>query len=396
MGPSPMISESPKTPRMVPTTSNFVEINTLENGQQISIPEPVGLTKLHAPDPLNRHEIPHLSVKNHPIPRKLVLGLHTGGPARVARGIHALAQKKQNIWPVNPHLDPASVFPHEDQSVLNQGRQTYASTVSGRPTLLQAERSERTSFSTILAAPQDLVILSITHMPPGLHRGEPSFILTVEEEAAPFEPFKFTLVGKFSHQKPSMAKVRDCFMKFGFFGDYRLGLIDSKHVLIHLMHENDYSRMFLRSLYYIDGCPMRVLKWACDFGPDCEIHIAPVWLSFPLLPVHMRSKGVIFALAKIVGGDGQRFWQTVVYEKPPLFCSKCRHMGHSLGQRRAGGPPFTHSPTVVLSGQPPPSTSLPHLPTQTISAPPVTSTVTEITDRAKKAKGKEVVVDQPQ
>ncbi|KAL2505564.1 Uncharacterized protein Adt_21185 [Abeliophyllum distichum] len=83
----------------------------------------------------------------------------------------------------------------------------------------------------------------------------------------------------------------------------------------------------------------------------------------------MRSKGVIFALAKIVDiplhideatadllrpsearvcvevnlehklperiwidrGDGRSFWQTVVYEKPPLFCSKCRHMGHSLG-----------------------------------------------------------------
>ncbi|KAL2462036.1 Uncharacterized protein Adt_45456 [Abeliophyllum distichum] len=95
-------------------------------------------------------------------------------------------------------------------------------------------------------------------------------------------------------------------------------------------------------------------------------------------------------------GDGRSFWQTVVYEKPPLFCFKCRHIGHSLGQCRAGGPSFTPSPTIALLGQPPPSTSLPPLPTQTISAPPVTSTVTEITDRAKKAKGKKVVVDQPQ
>ncbi|KAL2538298.1 hypothetical protein Fot_19689 [Forsythia ovata] len=35
-------------------------------------------------------------------------------------------------------------------------------------------------------------------------------------------------------------------------------------------------------------------------------------------------------------------------------------------------------------------------PAQTVSAPPATSTVTEITDRSRKAKGKEVVVDQPQ
>ncbi|KAL2501227.1 hypothetical protein Fot_35075 [Forsythia ovata] len=51
MGPSPMISEAPKTPRMVSPTSNLTRINTLENVQQISIREPVGPNMLHAPDP---------------------------------------------------------------------------------------------------------------------------------------------------------------------------------------------------------------------------------------------------------------------------------------------------------------------------------------------------------
>ncbi|KAL2538992.1 Uncharacterized protein Fot_20383 [Forsythia ovata] len=51
MGPSPMISEAPKTPRMVSPMSNLTRINTLENVHQISIREPVGPTKLHAPDP---------------------------------------------------------------------------------------------------------------------------------------------------------------------------------------------------------------------------------------------------------------------------------------------------------------------------------------------------------
>ncbi|KAL2538679.1 hypothetical protein Fot_20070 [Forsythia ovata] len=51
MRPSPMISEALKTPRMVFPTSNLTGINTLENVQQISIRDPVGPTKLHAPDP---------------------------------------------------------------------------------------------------------------------------------------------------------------------------------------------------------------------------------------------------------------------------------------------------------------------------------------------------------
>ncbi|KAL2543778.1 Uncharacterized protein Fot_13011 [Forsythia ovata] len=58
MGPSPMISEAPKSPRMVSTTSNLTRINTLENMHQISIREPVGPTMLHAPDPQIGNVIP--------------------------------------------------------------------------------------------------------------------------------------------------------------------------------------------------------------------------------------------------------------------------------------------------------------------------------------------------
>ncbi|KAL2537850.1 hypothetical protein Fot_19241 [Forsythia ovata] len=55
MGPSPMISEAPKSPKMVSPTSNLTGINTLENVQQISIRKPVGPTMLHALDPQIGH-----------------------------------------------------------------------------------------------------------------------------------------------------------------------------------------------------------------------------------------------------------------------------------------------------------------------------------------------------
>ncbi|KAL2545606.1 Uncharacterized protein Fot_14839 [Forsythia ovata] len=66
MGPSPMISEAPKTPRMVSPTSNLTGINTLENVQQISIRDPVGPTKLHAPDPQLGTVIPTTRPKFQP------------------------------------------------------------------------------------------------------------------------------------------------------------------------------------------------------------------------------------------------------------------------------------------------------------------------------------------
>lgn len=55
----------------------------------------------------------------------------------------------QNIDPVNPSSFPTSIFPHEAQTKLNQGQKTYATEVSDRPSLSQAERSSRKSFALV-------------------------------------------------------------------------------------------------------------------------------------------------------------------------------------------------------------------------------------------------------
>lgn len=81
------------------------------------------------------------------------------------------------------------------------------------------------------------------------------------------EPYKFTLVGKFVHRRPSMINVHDSFSQFGFCGDYTLGLIDNTHILIHLEHEDDYARLFLKPMWYIDCSPVRVFKWTLSFSP---------------------------------------------------------------------------------------------------------------------------------
>ncbi|KAL2526604.1 Uncharacterized protein Adt_11658 [Abeliophyllum distichum] len=171
----------------------------------------------------------------------------------------------------------------------------------GPHAISSSERSMRKSFASVLQSAPDSACHQFLAKEPFLHRGEPALTITDDEEASLAEPFKFTLVGKFSHRKPSMVEVRNSFQKFGFTGDFKIGLIDFKHILIHLTHEDDYSRLFLKPLWFIMGCPMRVLKWTCDFHPDAEIPIAPVWISFPLLPVHLRAKEFLFALSKLVG-----------------------------------------------------------------------------------------------
>ncbi|KAM7504440.1 hypothetical protein LguiB_003344 [Lonicera macranthoides] len=46
---------------------------------------------------------------------------------------------------------------------------------------------------------------------------------------------------------------------------------------------------------------MRVFKWTIDFRVDIEAAIAPVWVSFPQLPILFFAKQSLFAIASMVG-----------------------------------------------------------------------------------------------
>ncbi|KAL2497861.1 Uncharacterized protein Adt_23411 [Abeliophyllum distichum] len=331
------------------------------------------------------------------------------------------------------------VFSQEAESALNNGRKTYAAAVTEKQAISSSERSMRKSFASVLQSAPDSACHQFLAKEPFLHRGEPALTITADEEASLAEPFKFTLVGKFSHRKPSMVEVRNSFQKFGFIGDFKIGLIDFKHILIHLTHEDDYSRLFLKPLWFIMGCPMRVLKWTCDFHPDAETPIAPVWISFPLLHVHLHAKEFLFALSKLVGvplrideatadllrpsearvcvevnlehklpdrvwikrGESRSFWQPVVYEQLPHFCAKCRHMGHLIDKCRAGMPPLdvekvaqATKPVGAKASKP---ITVPKPTVDPATKPvdvelPVTDEV-PLVERIGKGKGKEVVVE---
>ncbi|KAL2469431.1 Uncharacterized protein Adt_37567 [Abeliophyllum distichum] len=147
------------------------------------------------------------------------------------------------------------VFPQEAQSALNNGRKTYAAAVTEKQAIFSSERSMCKSFASVLQSTPNSTCHQFVAKEPFLQRGEPALTITADEEASLAEPFKFTLVGKFSHRKPSMVEVRNSFQKFGFTGEFKIGLIDFKHILIHLTHEDDYSRLFLKPLWFIMGCP---------------------------------------------------------------------------------------------------------------------------------------------
>ncbi|XP_015389274.2 uncharacterized protein LOC107178506 [Citrus sinensis] len=113
---------------------------------------------------------------------------------------------------------------------------------------------------------------------------------------------------------------------------------------------------------------MRIFKWTTNFRCSEESPIVPVWISFPYLPVHfMHCRETLFSIASAIGkplridqataslarpsiarvlveydvtqpplpririgvGDSG-FWQNVIFEKIPLYCASCKHLGHTI------------------------------------------------------------------
>ncbi|KAL2527460.1 Uncharacterized protein Adt_12514 [Abeliophyllum distichum] len=197
---------------------------------------------------------------------------------------HALGVQPKATYGSNQPRDSCTIGMHPEAKLASIG----GSHIGGTPILA-------------LSIVGDSIMTSVCGKEPYLHHGDPALVISSDDEASLAEPFKFTLVGKFSHCKPKMVEIRSIFQKFGFCDDFKLGLIDYKHILIHLTHEYDYNCLFLKPLWFIDGCPISVLKWTRDFYSDAETSIVHVWISFPLLLVHLCANEFLFALSKIVG-----------------------------------------------------------------------------------------------
>ncbi|XP_071933880.1 uncharacterized protein [Coffea arabica] len=135
---------------------------------------------------------------------------------------------------------------------------------------------------------------------------------------------------------------------------------------IHPTAEEDYTRIFLRRTWFIQGSPMTVSKWTLDFNVNQESSIIPLWVLLPSLPLHFFDKKYLFKLGSLIGrplqvdsatlnlkrpsvtrllvevdvakstapriwiGDvDDGHWQKVEYEEWPKFCSFCEKVGHS-------------------------------------------------------------------
>ena len=210
-------------------------------------------------------------------------------------------------------------------------------------------------------------IKSVPMKPLGHHHGMPAVLFTKEEIALMAEPFKLSLVGKFSFGRPSMEVIQKFVSTLHLKGACKVSLLDKRHVLIQLGHDEDYTRLWTRQSWFFQGYTMRIFKWNPQFHCNEESPIVPVWISLPYLPVHfMKCQTALFSIASAIGNplrvdhatatlsrptvarvlvecnvsqptftkevwvgdEDSGFVQEIIIEKIPDYCMACKHLGH--------------------------------------------------------------------
>ncbi|KAL0327394.1 UNVERIFIED_CONTAM: hypothetical protein Sangu_1817400 [Sesamum angustifolium] len=107
-------------------------------------------------------------------------------------------------------------------------------------------------------------------------QGRPTLSFADAETEELAASYRFSLVGKFSHGALSYSQMHQLIARLGIQGAFTVSMINSKHTLISLSSKSDYSRLWLRRIWFLQGFPMRVFKWTPTFTPTQESSVAPI------------------------------------------------------------------------------------------------------------------------
>ncbi|KAL0297843.1 UNVERIFIED_CONTAM: hypothetical protein Sangu_3176700 [Sesamum angustifolium] len=80
-----------------------------------------------------------------------------------------------------------------------------------------------------------------------------------------------------------------------------MGVINVRYVFIKFALEEDYTKPWMKSIWFVDGFPMRVFKWTLTFNPQEEAPIVSVWVHLPELPILFFDREALFSIARLLG-----------------------------------------------------------------------------------------------
>ncbi|KAL2231763.1 UNVERIFIED_CONTAM: hypothetical protein Sindi_1356300 [Sesamum indicum] len=266
--------------------------------------------------------------------------------------LHPLTESNRSTQSTQHFQPPASSIPPP-----NLPKKSFAEVVAPSRAMKTAKTAPHKYF--LADSPQPAIGTILTD-----DQG-PKLLFTDAETEVLAAPFRFALVRKFSYGTPSYSMLHKLMAGIGIKNKFTVSMLNNRHVLISLSCESDYTRLWLRRIWYIQGYPMRVFKWTPTFTPSKESSIVPVWVSFPELPEHLFRKEVLFTVANMIGTPlqiddatlnqskhskaracieldllkprlehfliqicGATIVQRIDYEDIPHYCSLCKHVGH--------------------------------------------------------------------
>lgn len=124
-----------------------------------------------------------------------------------------------------------------------------------------------------------------------------------------------------------MEQARILFSRLGLKGNFFLGHLDPKHMIIRLHEEGDFIRLWLREVWYFDAYPMRTFCWMPDFRLDAESSIAPVWVTIPYLSFFLINKQGLFSIGSLLGKPLTMGAATAEFSRPNIarLCVEVDH-----------------------------------------------------------------------
>ncbi|XP_042942631.1 uncharacterized protein LOC122276793 [Carya illinoinensis] len=205
------------------------------------------------------------------------------------------------------------------------------------------------SFADMVSVvPQPLPEMEVAFRPPKIVDGEIIFHSSAEEIERTASPFRYSMVIKFLHPRPSLDDIR-VFIRSRW-GLSSMPVVSSmqqpRHVFIRMSNEDDFNKALSRDSCDVNGLPpnffhasiLKVLTAPIgrfirrDNSTKCATRTdgARVCLEVtaskdPILHFWIGSPGLL----------GSRR-QGVVYETLPAYCSNCRCQGHNLKTCRRG------------------------------------------------------------
>lgn len=214
--------------------------------------------------------------------------------------------------------------------------------------------------------PSEITILG----QPGEHEGKPLLSFLPADIASFAGQIGRAVVGKFSHSIPPSHHIDKALGNIKLSGSISWKFLNAKHILIEVSNESDYAKLLSgpssSPMWFIESHPMRVFKWTPEFDPSFETPIVAIWCNLPALPIHLYDVNALFAIGRLFGNPiqldratatrsrysfarmcveiditkpppetitldlaGIQISQRVAWDKLPLYCTDCKHVGHS-------------------------------------------------------------------